>query len=700
MTTPLLKRLEQARRRSFVGRERERELFLAALRAPELPFFVLFVHGPGGVGKTTLVRTYATLAAEADAGSTYLDGRALDPTPDVFLLALGQALGLERGADVPAGLAASGRRHVVFLDTYELLRPLDAWLRETFLPRLPDNAIFVLSGRQPPATAWREDPGWQALMRIVSLRNLSGAESRAYLDRREIPPEVHDGLLAFTHGHPLALSLVADVLNQQPEATLAPQASPDIIKMLVERLIDEAPGPLYRAALEACAQVRLTTEPLLAALLATPDVRDIFDWLRSLSFMDAEIGGLFPHDLARDALVADLRWRNPDWYVQLHERARGYYMETLPRLDSRQQRRLLSDFVFLHRENSLVRPYFQWQSTGVVFTDRLGPGDDEAIVGMVRAFEGEASAGIARHWMARQPMGVAVLRGAANQVEGALIRVAVETTTAAERALDPMLQAVWSFLQRQSPLREGETATLFRFWLTREGYQAVSPAQSRLFLNMVQHYLITPGLAFTFLPCAEPDFWAPAFGYADLTRAPALDTTVDGRRYGLYLREWRVSGPLTWLALLGERELATEIAPPPREVPQTRILDEESFAAAVRDALRSLNDPLVLRGNPLLHARWLSTQGDGQGRADGPARAAGLREAILAAIADLQGTPRQRKLHRALYHTYVQPAPTQEGAAELLDLPFSTFRRHLRQGVDAVVARLWEREIGHDETLG
>jgi hypothetical protein len=66
---------------------------------------------------------------------------------------------------------------------------------------------------------------------------------------------------------------------------------------------------------------------------------------------------------------------------------------------------------------------------------------------------------------------------------------------------------------------------------------------------------------------------------------------------------------------------------------------------------------------------------------------------IKQATESLQATPREAKFYRALYHTYFQPAPTQEQAAELLDLPFSTYRRHLKSGIDRVVEVLWQKEI-------
>jgi hypothetical protein len=52
----------------------------------------------------------------------------------------------------------------------------------------------------------------------------------------------------------------------------------------------------------------------------------------------------------------------------------------------------------------------------------------------------------------------------------------------------------------------------------------------------------------------------------------------------------------------------------------------------------------------------------------------------LAAAQVLESSPRDRRGYRVLHHTYLHPAPTQAVAAELLDLPMSTYRRHLAAG--------------------
>jgi len=53
-----------------------------------------------------------------------------------------------------------------------------------------------------------------------------------------------------------------------------------------------------------------------------------------------------------------------------------------------------------------------------------------------------------------------------------------------------------------------------------------------------------------------------------------------------------------------------------------------------------------------------------------------------------------RFIGRAQLQTFITPAPTQERAAEIADVPFSTYRRHLRAGIDQVVQILWQSEIG------
>jgi len=192
----------------------------------------------------------------------------------------------------------------------------------------------------------------------------------------------------------------------------------------------------------------------------------------------------------------------------------------------------------------------------------------------------------------------------------------------------------------------------------------------------------------------SPDFWAPMFAYADLARLLECDFEVGGRRYGVYGHDWRAMPPMAWLALLGEREVAAgpQGAPPPQASEPLVVLSQDEFGQAVRDALRDFARPDLLRASPLLRARLVVEQ---RGSQTAPAERVAVLQALLReGVEALQASARDAKLYRAVYHTYLQPLATQEKVAEKLDLPFSTYRRHLKAGVARLTDGLWAREIG------
>jgi hypothetical protein len=95
-----------------------------------------------------------------------------------------------------------------------------------------------------------------------------------------------------------------------------------------------------------------------------------------------------------------------------------------------------------------------------------------------------------------------------------------------------------------------------------------------------------------------------------------------------------------------------------------------------------------------MRSRLVMSRAAEAGAAD---RAATLAALVREAAERLQASPRDLKLYRALDHTYLHPAATQEQAAELLDLPFSTYRRHLKAGVLRLTEILWQEELDAGE---
>ncbi len=183
--------------------------------------------------------------------------------------------------------------------------------------------------------------------------------------------------------------------------------------------------------------------------------------------------------------------------------------------------------------------------------------------------------------------------------------VALHTATAEDLKADPGALASWQYLQTHAPLRPNEGATIFRFWMARDTYQIVSPTQSLIFINFVQYFQKTPGLAYTFLPCAQADTWAAMLNYFDLLRLPEADFTVGGRSYGIYGHDWRIVSPTAWQEILARKEVGTALeAVDKTPVSESLlVLSQPEFVEAVQNVLRNFNRPDALQNNPLVRSR-------------------------------------------------------------------------------------------------
>jgi hypothetical protein len=683
---PLGDLLASRRRRRFVGRTSEVELFQLALESPDPPFLLLHIHGPPGIGKTSLLDVLAGLAADAGARVVRLNGRDLVPSPPAVLQALG-VLEVPEGEGAIAGLSDSGRLVVLF-DTYERLSPLDDWVRTRLLPRLPATALTVVAGRTPPDSAWRADPAWRELLRVVSLRNLSPEESRQYLQACGVDPGRQEQLVQLAHGHPLGLSLLADVVVRGGEAAADP-LTPDLVGTLLQRFVEIVPSGLHRRALEVCAPARVTTEALLREVLGLEDAHELFTWLRELSFVESGPEGVFPHDLARDALEADLRWRDPEGYRRVFRGVRGHINGRLQASRGQEQQRAIADAKYLFRRLPGVGSPVDWGAWGQQYPEPARPGDREPLLDLVLTWEGEASAAIAARWWERQPEGFFVVRGQDGVIGGFLALLDLTRASTQDIEADPGARAAWDYAMRHAAPRPTEMVTQSRFIVDREAYQGPSATLNATPILTMQRYLGTPNLAWDFLALAEPERWDAYFAAADLPRAAGADFWVGGRRYGLFAHDFRQIPAEALLELVTERALAQDVTPSSWTVqPPLLVLSQPEFDDAVRQALRDLRRPDLLSRNPLLRTRLVRDRAG-----DEEPVAATLEALVGAAVETLHEHPRDDKLWRAVERTYVRPAATQERAAAALGLPFSTYRRHLTLGVDRVVAWLWDQEV-------
>ncbi len=114
-----------------------------------------------------------------------MDCREIEPTTKGLLAALGAALGMQESEpelpSVVARLNETSQRTVLALDTYETFGLMDTWLRQVFVPALPETALTVIASRQAPDSAWLTTPGWESLFREIKLQELPGDEAHRML---------------------------------------------------------------------------------------------------------------------------------------------------------------------------------------------------------------------------------------------------------------------------------------------------------------------------------------------------------------------------------------------------------------------------------------------------------------------------------------------------------------------------------------
>ncbi|MGY6500511.1 MAG: hypothetical protein ACXIVQ_06455, partial [Acidimicrobiales bacterium] len=328
--------LDDARRRSFVGRAEVIDRFLAAVRGEGL-VRVLFVHGPGGTGKSELVARCSQLALD--------EGRA------VITCDVGET-GWDRALLADLGLRADSGPSVVLVDDYEPTDEVDAWVRTSWIPRLSTSTVVVVAARAAPHRAWVSDLGLRSVVSVHHLGALGDDDAAILLGHSGVAPDVVPALVRLGAGHPLALVLLARAAPDAP----APRGLSDLVAVaesLQPVVIGDVPGPRHQRALEMCAVVRWLDEALLAAEVGG-DIDAVWAWLATRSFVTCDERGAQMSFLAREVVEALLVHRSPRTHRGLLDRVRAWSMQRVAAASGAEQITGGCELLWIHRREVAV----------------------------------------------------------------------------------------------------------------------------------------------------------------------------------------------------------------------------------------------------------------------------------------------------------------------------------------------------------
>ncbi len=664
--------LEQEQERltaRFVGRGAELAL-LRRLREPADDLRVVVVHGPGGIGKTSLLHAFQREAKEA----VYLDARRSQGKTLALLHLLGVAL--EERKDAPLV--------VLLVDTGELLELVEGSHRDALLALVGDRVRLVVAGRGLPGVPWRTMPSWGTAIREIALDALAADEAEDYLRRRGLEGDAIARLSRFAKGHPLSLALGAERQLENPTAPFVPTESPDVVGELCEQFLAGVTDPALRQAVEVSALLRTTTEDLLSAMLPDIDARTAFRWLRSLSFVETTPRGLFPHDLPREIIATDLAWRRPAFDRELLQRALHYWAARLPDIPEEAFPEAMAEFAFLATKiPNLSAGLAPPPDLDVVITPAWAK-DGETLRAMVARHEGAEAARVFDHWWRLQPDAFRVVRSEGGVAIAFTTNLRLDRTSPAERTVDPAIEAVWPEIVRLMGETPSAPILYGRWYMTALGYHEPCPDLAAALLTNAEPLLRIRNLALYFMYGGITDYFERTVEFTGGRLLPTCSFELGGRNYLAACQDRRGRDAVEWVSNL----LARAAGSLPAESPQ-RAVDYEAFAPAVRVALRVLHDPTRLGDSPLIDLPMVGLRCGA--RATRTERVRALAAILRDEIAELEGASRGDEFHGVLRLTYLEPAKSQERAAEALGMAYSTFRRRLSEATDRLVQLLWAR---------
>lgn len=514
------------------------------------------VHGIAGVGKTTLLAAFVGEAQERGALVMELDCRAIEPTERGLLLALADAAAAPEPtvAAIAARLASLARRVVLVLDTYEVFRLMDAWVRRRLLPALPDHARVILAGRQPPVAAWLAAPAWHGLFRGVSLGPLHDRDARRLLEQAGIAAGATARIQAFARGHPLALRLAARALLEDPSADLERMTLPHVLEKLARAHLEDVADPAMRRTLEACCVMRRVRHSLLEAIAPAAAGDGAYERLQRLPFVEPSPEGLWIHDAVREAVAASLRMADPARHRSARQSAWRQLREELAGAGPRELWTCTADMLYL-LENPVVREAFFPSEAQALHVEPAGDEDGAAIEEILAHHDGEEAARHLSGWRERHPAAFHVVRESHGAAAG--FYCMFEPSAVADSALerDPLTRA-WCRHLRAEPVSASERVLFIRRWLGRDHGEAPSPVQAACWLDIKRSYLeLRPALRRVYLGVRDLDPYAQAAARLRFQVLPRLEVTMDGERYRTAVLDFGPASVDGWLAELVSDEL-------------------------------------------------------------------------------------------------------------------------------------------------
>ena len=553
--TQTIRQLIDEQATGLVGRDDE----MAVLRRllGEGGPLVVFVHGIAGIGKSALVEAFGIEARAAGATVLRLDCRSIEPTERGFLAALAAKTGgeLTTAEAAAARLDGLGERVVLVLDTYELARLLDPWLRQTFVPALSDKIRIVLSGREPPMTGWPSALG--GLFRGLPLENLHRDEAEELLERAGVDAGDADRIYRLARGHPLSLRLAASALAERPEVSLEAVTVKAIVEGLTELYLggldtEDPPGARCRLGRPSADPVapRRDAPGHRSTGCLRPSPHAARSWSSAMTVWSSTTRFA---SRSRPCSARRIR-RGPS---DIGRRPGASSASEVAHAPQHEMWRYTADLLYI-LENPIVREAFFPTTDHLYSAEAARPADGPAIAEIARRHMPPASASVIEAWWRLAPEAFRVLRDRLDTVAGFYTVCEIDRLSHRLVEEDLFLARCWEHLRRH-PVPRGQRVLYSRAWLSRDHGEAPSPVQAASWLDIKRLYMeMRPTLRRIYSIVQDVATYGPMVAPLGFELLPGDPIEFDGVPYYATQNDFGPSSIDGWLAKLVAAELEIE----------------------------------------------------------------------------------------------------------------------------------------------
>jgi DNA-binding winged helix-turn-helix (wHTH) protein len=476
--------IRQGRRIALAGRAAELRL-LRQVTAAGGPV-VAYIHGPAGIGKTTLVSALDACLEDDGVRRLHIAAGAVEPSPTAILTALGRVVDHETRtvAELAAALASVKDVTVVMVDDVDTWRLAASWLRTDLLPALPASARFVLAGTVPPPPAWSIEYGQYFL--DIRLGALARAESDAAVAAAGLSADIAERIWLLSGGHPLGLRMAIHAARSGSLGTA--RDAGELANAILHAIGDSD----LRRAVEACALVRRANRALMSAILETkePIPLSLLEAVEALPFAKRDAEGIYIAEPVRRAIVDWMSGVEAERYQLWRKTAADWIVSRLRAAGRSGRWRHMADLLHLLEQPALRNAFFPPEEEAPL-VEPARAGDFGQILEIAELRNGPDERPRIEVWARRLPHRFSVARGSGGEVLAFHLFTRQDDPHFGLSAIDPLF-AAWQAHLALNPV-EGEVLFIRQIAARADG--AFPPGRTACVLDLKRNYVERWGVA-------------------------------------------------------------------------------------------------------------------------------------------------------------------------------------------------------------